>query len=161
MSHRRSRMFLTTFCRQIDDLDLATLISLRPNYARSTEKPQVMVIISQIVLTAEALKNHIIANSATTLASQQAISRGTCEPIQENGLLNANSANFPAKMQAISRSTCSLIQVQNHFIAPSASLPFQQWENSNGTCQHIQGRSISGVTSATIQATKLVISRHT
>ena len=48
-------MFLYRFCRQIDDLDLATLVAARPNKARSAEISKVMVITSQFALSLRSI----------------------------------------------------------------------------------------------------------
>ena len=45
--------------------------------------------------------------------------------------------------------------------APFVPLPSHRGATSKSTCQHIQGRGVSVVTSATIHASKLMISRNT
>ena len=60
-----------------------------------------------------------------------------------------------------SKGTCSLIQGKSPFIAPIVPLPSHRGATSKSTCQHIQGRGIAVVTSATIHASKLMISRNT
>ena len=98
-----------------------------------------------------AERNRMLVHSATTLAIKRAGLKST--------LIVANSANIPPQGHIFSKGTCTLIQWKSPFIAPI--VPLQRGFTSKSTCQHIQRRGVSVVTSATIHACKLMISRNT
>ena len=77
------------------------------------------------------LKTHMRVHSVTTLAIKEAGLESTCKSTLAKSLIVANSANIPP---------------QGH---------------SKDTCTLIQERGVSVVTSATIHASKLMISRNT
>ena len=64
-------------------------------------------------------------------------------------------------LQGLNQTQPSLIQGKSPLNAPIVPLPSHRGATSKSTCQHIQGRGISVVTSATIRASKLMISRNT
>ena len=102
-----------------------------------------------------AERNRLLVHSATTLAIKRAGLKSTLE----ESLIVANSANIPPQGHIFSKGTCKLLQGKNPFIAPIVSS--QRGVTSKSTCQHIQKRGVSVVTSATIHACKLMISRNT
>ena len=64
-------------------------------------------------------------------------------------------------LQGLNQTQPSLIQGKSPLNAPIVPLPSHRGVTSKSTCQHIQGRGVSFVTSATIHASKLLISRST
>ena len=101
----------------------------------------------------------LFVHNATTLAQKLAPLKSTCESIQEKIPIVECSATIPVQGRVFSSNTCSLIQEKNNFSALSTYLPLQEGKSSKSTCQLIQGKSISAVTSATIYATMLEVSR--
>ena len=93
------------------------------------------------------------------LLVHSAIKRAGLKSTLEESLIVANSANIPPQGHIFSKGTCKLLQGKNPFIAPIVTS--QRGVTSKSTCQHIQKRGVSVVTSATIHASKLMISRNT
>ena len=63
-------------------------------------------------------------------------------------------------LQGLNQTQPSFFQGKSPLNAPIVPLPSHRGATSKSTCQHIQGRGISVVTSATICAFKLMISRN-
>ena len=96
----------------------------------------------------------LFVRNATTLAQKLAPLKSTCESIQEK---------IPI-VECIAKYSCTRASIlKQHLLTHSGEKQFQctQYISSfaKSTCQLIQGKSISAVTSATIYATMLEVSR--